>query len=53
MGEVDIHTYIVIKETECKDVDWIHLAYNRVQWRDLKYGTESSIFITGGEFLSS
>jgi len=34
-----------------EDVNWIHLAQDRDQWRALEQGTEPSVTIQGGEFL--
>jgi hypothetical protein len=41
-----------LEEAECEDVDWIHLAHDRVQCKVLvNIVNETMVSIKGGEFL--
>jgi len=36
------NTELDIKDTGCEDMEWIHLAQNRVQWQACKHSNKSS-----------
>jgi hypothetical protein len=46
----DVNTYK--GELWCKDLDWIHPAQDRVQWRGCERGNELSFFRSRRHFLT-